>query len=236
MDWLSVVKLSKKPSLRKSIRNIFGFYPSNIKLFELALKHSSVANETTRKGFKESNERLEYLGDAILSAVVAEYLFLKFPFKDEGFLTEMRSRIVSRASLNKLAVKIGIDQLVEYDQNNRNQKSIAGNSLEAMIGAIFLDKGYRFTHKLLISRLITVHIDLEELEKVDLNFKSRLLNWAQAEKHDLRFNTTEMIKENHKFFLTTVLLNQSEISEGNGLSKKIAEQHAAENACKKLLS
>jgi ribonuclease-3 len=236
VGWLSSVKLIKKPSLRSSIRNIFGFYPSNIKLFELALRHSSVANETTRKGFKESNERLEFLGDAILSSVVAEYLFLKFPFKDEGFLTEMRSRIVSRTSLNKLAVKIGIDQLVEFDQNNRNHKSIAGNSFEAIIGAIFLDKGYRFVNKLLISRLITVHIDVEELEKLDLNFKSRLLNWAQAEKHDLRFDTAEMIKENHKFFITTVLLNHAAVSEGNGLSKKNAEQHAAENACKKLLS
>jgi ribonuclease-3 len=236
VNWLKSLNPKKgNRSIRKSIKNIFGFTPKNSKPYELALRHSSVAVEI-KEGVKESNERLEFLGDAILSAVVAEYLFIKFPYKDEGFLTEIRSRIVSRVSLNKLAVKLGIDQIMEYDPNNKSQKSIAGNCFEALIGAIFIDKGYKFVKKLLINSIFNRHIDIDEIINSDGNFKSKLINWAQAEKKEVKFDTEEVINGVNRHFITKIIVDNIEISSGNGLSKKSAEQHAAENACKLLIS
>jgi len=124
-----------------AIQTIAGFTPSNLAIYRLATIHSSKAKDIA--GFRESNERLEYLGDAILGAAVADYLFKKYPFKDEGFLTEIRSRIVNRESLNNLARKIGIATIVQYDHRNTQlQKVILGNTLEALVGAVYLDKGY----------------------------------------------------------------------------------------------
>ena len=149
----------KSPSDKKlinAIHTIAGFKPVNLELYRLATLHSSVVKENG-SGYKENNERLEYLGDAILGAAVADYLFKKFPFKSEGFLTEMRSRIVNRESLNLLARKIGIGNIVQYDQkNNQLQQVILGNTLEAIVGAVYLDKGYKRAKKFVINKLILI--------------------------------------------------------------------------------
>lgn len=221
---------SKKP-LYKSIHNLFGFWPHNITVYEQAFRHRSVAREI-RDGVKDSNERLEFLGDAVLGAVIANFLFRKFPFKDEGFLTEMRSKMVSRAYLNKLALKIGIDRLIQYDDSNRLYKSICGDTFEALIGAIYLDRGFQFTEQVILKRIIRYHVDVDELELQDLNFKSKLINWAQRQRRSIFFDAREETNsDKQRVYYVTVLIDNKPAGEGIGYSKKTAEQAAAENAC-----
>lgn len=226
---------SKNKELSRSIKNLLGFTPKNIALYELAFRHKSVAREI-RDGVKDSNERLEFLGDAVLGTIVANYLFGKFPFKDEGFLTELRSKIVSRAYLNKLALKIGIDKLIQYDESNRLYKSICGDTFEALIGAVFLDKGFAFTEKIVLNRIIKFHVDIDELEKLEVNFKSKLINWAQRNRKSINFDAREdNSNERQRLYYVTAYLDDEAIGEGVGYSKKAAEQAAAENACNVLL-
>ena len=140
-------------ALIASIKMIAGSKPYNLKPYKIATQHTSVA-KSVKRGFKESNERLEYLGDAVLSVVVAEYLFKRYPFKDEGFLTEIRSRIVSRDSLNNVARTIGVPQIVRYDKKRKtpnSHKSLFGNTLEALIGAIYLDKGFKHSRSFILN-------------------------------------------------------------------------------------
>lgn len=220
---------SPNRALHQQIHNLFGFWPGNVRLYEQAFTHRSVAREI-REGVKDSNERLEFLGDAILGAVIARFLFGKFPFKDEGFLTEMRSRMVSRAYLNKLAIKIGIDKMVQYDVGNRLHKSICGDTFEALIGAIYLDKGFDFTEKLILNRIIRFHVDMEELEQQDLNFKSRLINHAQKLHKPILFEAREdNSSDRQKLYVVTVFFDGNALGEGLGYSKKAAEQAAAES-------
>ena len=141
-----------------SLRNLLGFIPNNISLYKLAFSHRSSAEEHS-SGIKLSNERLEYLGDAILGAVVADFLFKKFPFKEEGFLTEMRSRIVNREHLNKLAMKIGVDHFMANNGGVKT-RSVYGNAFEALIGAIYIDKGYSVTQQFIVKRIIQHHVDI----------------------------------------------------------------------------
>jgi ribonuclease III len=227
-------KIDKK--LVSAIHNIAGFTPSNLELYRLATVHSSIAKEANASGFKESNERLEYLGDAILGAAVADYLFKKFPFKPEGFLTEIRSRIVNREALNLLARKIGIANIVQYDQKNAHlQQVILGNTLEAIVGAIYLDKGYLRTKKFVIDKLITPNYDLEDLVNSNSNFKSKIIEWAQREGKEVRFEILNVKKgKNHKEFTAQVLVNKEAKGTGYGNSKKKAEQDAALKTCEML--
>ena len=171
---------SSDKELISSLRNLLGFTPNNLALYNLAFSHKASAEEHA-SGIKLSNERLEYLGDAILGAVVADLLFKKFPFKEEGFLTEMRSRIVNREHLNKLAMKIGVDHFMA-NNNSVKTRSVYGNAFEALIGAIYLDQGYSVTQRFIIHRIIQHHVDMDELENLDANFKSKLINWAQRER------------------------------------------------------
>ena len=162
--------------LARYINNVFGFYPRNIALYQLAFTHKSLSHKMN--SITVSNERLEYLGDAVLSAVVGEYLFKKYPTKQEGFLTEMRSRIVSRASLNKLSMKFGFENMVAYVHSHDKHskfRSLGGNAFEAFTGAIFLDRGYKFTYKIIVDRIIKLHLDIDDIEKNEVNFKSRIL-------------------------------------------------------------
>ena len=222
---------SKHKGLYKSIKNLLGFYPNNIHLYLLAFRHKSIAIEI-KDGVKNSNERLEFLGDALLGSIVAEYLFSRFPLKDEGFLTEMRSKIVSRVYLNRLALKMGVDQLVQYNQNAKVYKSIYGDTLEALIGAIYLDKGFRFTRKLILERIVKYYIDVEDLQNQELNFKSKLINWAQKNKKSIFFDAKELIAaDKQRYFEVTVLIDDKALGSAKGLSKKAAEQSAAESAC-----
>src|SRR5690606_33696766 len=187
-------------------------------------------------GFKESNERLEYLGDAVLGAAVADFLFKKFPYKSEGFLTEIRSRIVNRESLNMLARKIGVGNIVQYDQKNSHlQQVILGNTLEAIVGAIYLDKGYLRTKKFVIDKLIGPNYDLDELVNSDNNFKSKIIEWAQREGKEVRFDILDVKKgKNHKEFTAQVIVDAEPLGTGYGNSKKKAEQDAAFKTCEML--
>lgn len=219
----------------RAIQNIAGFSPSNIELYRLATVHSSIAKENG-DGFKESNERLEYLGDAILGAAVADYLFKKFPYRTEGFLTEIRSRIVNREALNLLARKIGVGNIVQYDQKNAHlQQVILGNTLEAIVGAIYLDKGYLRTKKFVVDKLINPNYDLDELVNSNSNYKSKIIEWAQREGKEVRFEILNVKKgKNHKEFTAQVLVNNEPQGTGYGNSKKKAEQDAAFKTCELL--
>ena len=229
------VFFSSEKDLFQSIKNIFGFYPENIFLYKLAFRHKSVVQETFN-GIKISNERLEYLGDAILSAVVADFLFKKFPFKDEGFLTEMRAKIVSRSQLNNLSFKLGIDKLVYYSKDIKNHfRSMNGDAFEAFIGALYIDKGYNFTRKIIIQRIINYHLNIEELENIELNYKSKLIEWSQKEKKSVEFVVKDEIGEGfHKQHVIEVYINNEAVAVGIDFSIKKAEQNAAEKAFLKL--
>lgn len=219
---------SKDKKLSEFIHNDFGFYPTNIALYQLAFTHKSAADSMVGN-YKPSNERLEYLGDAILSAVIADYLFRLFPTKPEGFLTEMRSRIVSRSSLNKLSQKLGFEEMIRYSHDiHTAYKSIGGNAFEAFIGAMYLDKGYNFSKHIIIDRIVKVHIDLEQVEQTDINFKSKLLEWSQKSKHHVEFKIdNEKYAKQRQYYVVTVI-DGEEYGTGLDFSIKGAEQLASE--------
>lgn len=234
---MSVINLfhfifTKDRKFVNSLRNLLGFTPGNLSVYHLAFRHRSTASEH-RSGVKMSNERLEYLGDAILGAVIAELLFKKFPYKEEGFLTEMRSRIVNREHLNKLSLKLGIDHFMinSIDPAAKN-KSAYGDAFEALIGAVYIDKGYNSTRKLILNRIVRHHIDLEDMENLDKNFKSKLINWAQREKKVIEFLLVDEVENGGKKLLRVkVMIDGEERARGEDFSKKRAEQIAAEKIC-----
>ncbi len=223
--------LSSEKHFYEAIKNIFGYYPENIALYKLAFRHKSQAEELYN-GVRISNERLEFLGDTVLSTVVADFLFRMFPYKDEGFLTEMRSRIVSRAQLNKLSLRLGIDQLIIHTQEKNNvYRSIKGDAFEAIIGAMYLDKGYNFTRKILISRVIKNNFDITELVNTDVNFKSKLIEWVQKEKSTVEFVVVQEVGSGYnKQYVVDVLVNNEVTGTGRDYSIKGAEQNAAMKA------
>jgi ribonuclease-3 len=222
---------SADKQLFQSIKNILGFYPGNIFVYKLAFLHKSASQET-RKGIKISNERLEYLGDTILSTVVADYLFKKYPFNDEGFLTELRSKIVSRANLNKLSKKMGLNHLIQRDNESNNlYRSIEGDTFEALIGAIYLDKGFNFTHRVIVNRIIQVHLDIDEIEHKQWNFKSKLIDWAQRERKTAGYNVVDVIGGGYtKQYKVELTIDGEPIACGQDYSIKAAEQLASEKA------
>lgn len=228
------ISFSPDKKLYYSLRNILGFYPANIALYKQAFRHSSVAHEI-KDGIKDSNERLEYLGDAILSAVIAHHLFTLFPFKDEGFLTKMRSKIVSRMQLNQLSVKLGLNKLIDSNLEASYNSSVNGDAFEALIGAIYLDKGYSTTHQFILTRIIRYHIDMDEVETKETDFKSKLIEWAQKEKKEVRFVVaTELGTGYQKQFVIEVVIEGEVIAKAQHFVKKKAEQHAAEQALIKI--
>jgi ribonuclease-3 len=218
------------------ISRITGLYPGNTSLYKLAISHSSVAKENS-SGTKNSYERLEYLGDSVLGTVVAEYLFKKFPYKNEGFLTDIRSRIVNRESLNKVGKKMGLNQIVEYSGKvHLSHKSLYGDVLEALVGAVYLDKGFYPCREFILSKILEHHFDIEEVVSNTTNFKSVLIEWSQKHNHKLDFTIKEESGNMHnKEFTAAIIVDDQEISVGKGTSKKRAEQAAAEKACEVLL-
>lgn len=214
-------------SKHKTLKRILGYLPGNIELYEQAFRHKSAAEEDPR-GVKNSNERLEFLGDAILDAIVADYFFLKFPYRGEGFLTKMRSRMVSRSFLNDLAKKLDLDTFLEISDGVVNAKSVYGNALEALIGAIYLDKGYDLTKKFVIERIIADHVDLESLIEVESDYKSKLIIAAQKAKKKLMFTIQLVDNEEFHYYIATIVIEDVGIIDGKGNSKKSAEQHAAQ--------
>ena len=225
------VIFSEDKQLFLALKNIFGFYPGNIFLYKLAFRHRSQAIELNN-GNRSSNERLEYLGDAILSAVVADHLFKMFPYKDEGFLTEMRSRIVSRAQLNKLSQKLGVDTLIVVSSERNNvYRSMKGDAFEALIGAMYLDKGFKFTRRVIVNKIVKQHFDLEELENNNTNYKSRIIEWAQREKRTVEFVTLNEVGQGYnKQYVVDIQIDKVSMGEGRDFSIKGAEQDAAMKA------
>ncbi len=213
-------------SKNRTLKTILGFYPKNAALYDQAFTHKSIINEedsTTRL----SNERLEYLGDAILGAIVAEYLFVKYPFKDEGFLTKVRSKLVSRNFLNQLSVDVGLDTFLETSPNTSRSKSIFGDAFEALIGAIYLDKGYENCRKFVVEKIIRDYVDIEELIQTETNFKSKLIEWTQARKGNYEFKTLTIENSNGRYFKSELSIDGELVSKGEGNSKKRAEQAAS---------
>jgi ribonuclease III len=215
---------------------LVGSKPFNLSLYKLAIKHVSVAEESIN-GFKISNERLEYLGDAVLGAVVAEFLFIKFPYRDEGFLTETRSRMVNREALNQIAIKIGLAKVVDNEYKGKNlssHKSIYGDTLEAIVGAVYLDRGYQFCKKFIL-KCIIIHFDVDDIISTTSNFKSKIIEWSQKENKEVDFKTISVTgNQRFKEFHVQLFMGGEPIAEGKGPTKKKAEQEAAKNACEKL--
>ncbi len=230
--------LSPHRKLVKTIKNMLGFVPGNLNLYHMAFRHRSVAIPL-KNGTRSSNERLEFLGDAILGAVIAEVLFKLYPYKDEGFLTEMRSKIVSRVNLNQLAKKLGLDELIAFDPRMisypAKQGSLLGDAFEALIGAIYMDKGYNFTRSIIIKQIINPHIDIHTLELTETNFKSKLIEWCQRHGKDVIFELTSNAEgESAKLFTVNAMVDGEALGMGRDFNKKNAEKMAAEKACEAL--
>lgn len=212
----------------KILDDIFGLYPNNVELYKLALIHRS-ASQFLEDGTPINNERLEFLGDAVIETIVSDYMFVEFPEGSEGFLTQMRSKLVSRTTLNELCVKIG---LAEHIRSNAGggvvQKHLYGDALEAMIGAMYLDKGYNYTNRLVI-RMLTENLSLEEMTHTETDFKSRLIEWCQKSKHTIHFSTDfgDGSTSQHPVFRSVAVIDDMEVGFGLGASKKEAEQRAA---------
>ncbi len=185
----------------------------------------------------DNNERLEFLGDAILGAIVAEYLFKKYPYQPEGYLTELRSKIVRRETMNNVALRMGLNKMVQYNQNDRglSRSHIFGNALEALIGAVYLDQGFTKTRKFILNQIIRSYIDLDTMESTDTNFKNQLLSWAQRSNRILTFDTIdEKMEGTRKLFTVGIVLDGEVVATGTGYNKKEAGQVAAKNALETL--
>ena len=229
MAFFSRPKDPQDKALYEYIHNIFGFYPKNIALYRVAFTHKSMSAEKVGN-YHVSNERMEYLGDAVLGAAVADFLFHTYPTQPEGFLTEMRSRIVSRVSLNKLSQKLGFEEFIRHapdSTSGQGFKSIGGNAFEALMGAIYLDRGYDFTKSVIVERIIKVHIDVDELQQTN-NFKSKLLEWSQKHKKKLEFTG------NKKLYHVQIVIDDKAYSDALDRSIRGAEQLAAEKTCQVL--
>jgi ribonuclease-3 len=225
-----------KREFSSRLKKILGFKPGNLKLYEIAFIHRS-ATFTLTDGKKVNNERLEFLGDAVLDAILSDYLFEKFPDATEGFMTKIRSRIVNRDILNQLAVSMGIHEvLISNISSVQPTKNLYGDALEALIGSVFLDKGFRKTKKLFIRNVLNKYLDLDVIVKTDTDYKSLVFEWVQKHKSNLIFTYNEEYDFNRKksVFSTILIIDREEMGKGNGSSKKEAEQEAASQAWKRL--
>ncbi|MCC8146693.1 MAG: ribonuclease III [Bacteroidales bacterium] len=227
---------SKKKESYFVLAEILGFYPGDITLYEEALLHKSSSKEGSN-GHYLNNERLEFLGDAILDAIIADIAFKKFPNKNEGFLTNTRSKIVKRETMNKIAKELGLHKLIVSSTRVSTQKShILGNALEAFIGAVYLDQGYRKTHCFVENKIMKPYIDIDALAKKEVNFKSKLLEWCQKYKVTLDYKLIENFVDNYHntIFQSQVLLNGLVAGVGTGYSKKESHQQASQMAMLKI--
>ncbi|MEM9823446.1 MAG: ribonuclease III [Bacteroidota bacterium] len=208
---------------------MLGFTPSNLALFKLAFYHKSTS--TDKLYAVQSNERLEYLGDAVLGTIVAEYLFKKYPNSNEGFLTKMRSKIVKRKSLNRIADKMGLDVFLAQYNNTRLSKSMLGNALEALVGAVYLECGYSRTKRYVIRKILRGYLDIHELENFDDNYKSQLLEWCQKNGSTVAYKMLAKYKfEKRDRFKVAVLVDGKKLATADDFNKKSAEQTASERA------
>ena len=223
---------SSNKQLVSQLEHLLGFTPKHIPYYQLALMHRSKIEEIA-----QNNERLEFLGDAILGAVIADYLFKKYPYQTEGYLTEMRSRIVRRETLNNVALRMGLQKLVQYNQNDKSlsRSHIFGNALEALVGAVYLDQGYNRTRSFILNHMVKPYIDINMMETNDTNYKNKLLSWAQKNAHELAFETVDETNDGtRKIFTLAVMMNNELVATGTGYNKKEAGQVAAQAALAKL--
>ncbi len=226
------LKKTDDSSFEKQLKNVLGIKSGNVLLYRTALSHRSV-KETA----DENNERLEYLGDAILSAIVADYLFKRYPYKGEGFLTEMRSKMVNRQQLNDIALKMGLRKLTFYNKfdNALKGSQIFGNTLEALVGAVYLDKGYLKTHNWVLRQIVIPHMFVDDLELIDINLKNKLIGWANKNGKALSFELAEERMEgSRRLFTINAMLDGELLAMGKGYNKKDASQVAAQVAVEKL--
>ena len=220
---------SSDKNFAKRLRALLGFTPSNLALFKLAFYHKSTS--TDKLYAVQSNERLEYLGDAVLGTIVAEYLFKKYPNSNEGFLTKMRSKIVKRKSLNRIADKMGLDVFLAQYNNTRLSKSMLGNALEALVGAVYLECGYSRTKRYVIRKILRGYLDIHELENFDDNYKSQLLEWCQKNGSTVAYKMLAKYKfEKRDRFKVAVLVDGKKLATADDFNKKSAEQTASERA------
>jgi len=231
LPFLSSSKSGDK-EFSKAVFLLTGLRPDNLELYRLATKHSSAAQKV-----KDHNERLEYLGDAVLGCIVAEFLFKKFPFKEEGFLTEIRSRMVNGEHLAILARKIGLSTLIDHDKRQRSSQlarsSMHGDAMEALVAAVFLDHGFLKCKEFVLKKLISPHVDLDTMIEQNVNFKSQVIEWAQRQNKKVSFEIVDEKGASHyKEFMAEVVVDGQIMGKGKGMSKKKAEQAAAEDALK----
>lgn len=219
---------SPNKQLLLQLEHLLGFIPKHMPYYEMALNHRSKIDDA-----QDNNERLEFLGDAILGALVAEYLFKRYPYQPEGYLTELRSRIVRRETLNNVAMRMGLQKMVQYNKNDRglSRSHIFGNALEALIGAVYLDQGFVKTRRFILQQIIKPYIDIQLLESTDTNYKNQLLSWAQKNNHNISFDTLdEKTEGTRKLFTVGIMLNGELVASGTGFNKKEAGQVAAQKA------
>ena len=215
-------------SFIKELKNILGFTPKNYSLYKTALTHRSVSENVD-----ENNERLEYLGDAILGAITADYLFRRYPYHGEGFLTEMRSKMVNRQQLNDIAVRMGLKKITKYNKADHCLKTshIFGNTLEALVGAIYLDYGYERTPRWVQDYIITPHMFMDELENLEINHKNKLYGWANKNGKALEFVTVdEKVENGRRLFTVAAVVDGESIAQATAFNKKDASQIAANKA------
>ena len=225
--------LSADKQFARSIANILGFTPRNLQIFKQAFAHKSAVDPKLHT--VTSNERLEYLGDSILSTIVAEYLFQKYPNSDEGFLTKMRSKIVKRKTLNRIADDMGIDVILQDNNDTRLSESMKGNALEALVGAIYLEKGFEATKAIVVKKILRRYLNIHELEESDDNYKSQLLEFCQKNGSEIDYRVMERFKfDNRDRFKIAVFVDGKEIAMGEDFNKKSAEQNASYKALKSL--
>jgi len=219
-------------SFKYQLQNILGFSPTDIALYKTALSHRSV-----REGADENNERLEFLGDAVLSSIVAHYLFRKYPYKGEGFLTEMRSKMVNRQKMNEIALKMGLKKITIYNKldNALRISQIFGNSLEALIGAVYLDKGYNKTQNWVEKYIILPYLFIDDLEGIEINIKNKLYGWANKNGKNVEFVTLdEQVENGRRLFTIASTVDGQIIAQAKGYNKKDAGHLAAQLAVEKL--
>ena len=218
----------RKSEFEKSVDMLIGYRSSKMVLFHTAFNHRSLKENPS-----ENNERMEFLGDAIISSVVAEYLFKKYPYKGEGFLTEMRSKMVNRQQLNHIAIQMGLKKMTRFNKLDGGLKSsqIFGNTLEALVGAIYLDKQYNFTKKWIIEKMIQPYLFMDELEQIDINIKNKIIGWALKQGKQIDFVLAdEQLEGRKRLFTINIVIDGEVITSQKGFTKKDASQIAAQKA------